>query len=1466
MAAAADCCPQPATPAQPAQPAEPAGGEEAKAKAAEMKGKEAEAKAKAQQEGKPVDGESPIKPTPVNVPKVPAAQAKPGGAAAPTAQTPAKSAEPPKSKPAAGGKSDGDAGAKGGGGGGAASAAQGAVDEDVRGYLEKAPHQPDQISPQVKELMSSADGLKKNAPPPGGGGGIMGALKDGAKMMLPGADSALAKDKDEANNSDLGKMMGKGDNPFANANKFSESNQNLAKLANWMTKIRDFLSGASSILGKIGMVLSIIGVVISLTGIGAALGGPIATIGRVISLITLIMDAVCMGLSTALVVVGGIMYKREQNPEMRAALAKQLISDANSTFSSALSVAMAIPGVKKLAGVLAGGVKKIATGLITKIAAKLGLKAGATLLKSLGKQIFSLASKGLGKVTKFTSAVAEKVSGLFKSAGPPGKLSKLLTSAKEGIGDLAKGAWSGTKNVASKAWKGGGEIIDKIKDKFKGAPKTGPGFMDKVKDSEAYKWMSKQGGKVSDLAGKGWKGIKEGAGNTWKKIEKGSEAWEKNLNKWGGGEWVEKNVGNRMDYYLNKWTAKPVAMAEKGGEFLEKKAAGLAPKAEAEVAKNEEQAVSKLTSEHEPHASAPKEEPTVPKAEEPHASSPKEEPPTSKAADETKPGGANDPKKAEENANLQHNPEESAERTKKVQDKQKDAQQKLGKEKDELKKLKKEVPPDEEKIAEAEAKVKEAKGEVSEAKEGVSNEAANQRAQRRLDEAKGYTKESDRFHRKNDSKEWEDSKHYRDPEKYKEINKHGAPELTKNEAIEKTWGAYSEKKEDKERQDEYNKELAEKGAHYNAENRAENAKEFAEHYSSPGHPEGGSPEGAPGHEGGPAPEGPTQEAAGPGAQGPDAEPPGADHADHADPGPASSDGGGGAAPSISALEPGGASGALSSKVHDTIGNLDDEEHDEKKDEEPKPGTQEQHSETKPADAGGSGAPPTPQSPAQNHDAQPGGQPQAQQGQPQHSESEGKSPEGAEPKEESPGAPGSVPYWPSLITTYQQDLKDLATTKQSLEDYKKAQLEGYKKAVGIKDDAQKNKETAAGRQPKQQHETAENQATTQEFTRSGGESTKLGGEAQKAKSKKDEGQGAGNEGASAASVNVPDPPAPHWWDRIINAIKSFLVNYVAKGLNYIQTAFANFILKHFAGVDMDALNKCANCKQQQNQEGAQETQKAQGDVGKSEAKDNETKAKNDETMSEAQQLQAKTKENIASADELIEAIGKIEGLLQQEIQAGNEFMANAAKEKQQAKQQEEAKQAAAEAKAKDDAAKKKQQDEAAQKAAEAKAQNGNKEHKDEASPEKVARVHQAAQLVASTASEYHNRVTTGYQAAKAALAGKNGDANAENAARIFDESAQETVSKHEQMGSERSAKMQSLAGKSFSKNELKEAASQIQEAASSADEDLVGALGAIKSAFDACYKHAHSPAQDSSLGPEHRRRSRSAPGQMDSQYA
>lgn len=1330
-----NCCPQTAEPKGGGEPPAPSGGEEAKAKAHELADKDKEARAKAAQDGKPVTGESPIKPTSVAVPPTPKSQAKPGEAP-PPAKQPAQKPEAPKPKAPQG---------KGGGaepshnaaagGGAAAAAAAGGIDAEVAGYLKTAPHDEskNEIPKQVKQLVDSAKNLKESAPPiqqkglaQAAGDTAMGA----AKMFIPGMDSVGAKPGE----SDLDKLTGKGENPY------KDFNDTLGKRAQTVTRIRDFLAGASSILGKIGMVLTIVGIIISITGIGAVLGGPIATIGRVIGLITLVLDALTFVLSTYLVYLGGIMFKTETDPAKRAKLAKNLIGDANQSFNAAMSVALALPGVQKLAGVVAGGLKGIAVGIISKIATKLGLKVALSALKGAAKYIVNFLKKGVSKIA-----------GLFKGGGEPGMLSKLVGKAGEagksllhGVGNLAErgmkfGGEMAGKIKGSGIWKKGEEAWTKVKGLFAREPKAGPGLMDKLKGygKRGFKWVDEKSARASE--------------------------W---LEKYTGGKWVEKNIQNRMAYYTNKLAAP----AEKAGVQAEQKVESawekkLAAQTEQEEAKAAQQAT----------ATAEKGETKA--VTEGEKAAEKEE---VKAADQAAAGGSKDAARPEAKPPSEREKflEKQAAKDKELAKAEGAAKSEAADERRKLRDLeKKNARPEE--IAEQRKKFQEAEEKAQEASTKIQENNAGKRAQARLDEARGIEPTSDRFKRKQGGKEWEDSKFYKDPDK------------------EKFMGQFKEKVlEERERKlslqeamDENKKEQDQKGATGQAERTAEGAGEFADHFGKEGH------------------DAPAAAPAGPDAPGPD----------HEDSAPAA------APPSLPSLD--GDQGGLAEQVQEMVGNLDDDPQPEQT-QNPDPGADNQAGANAPtaananapdsANAAGGGPAPAPSQSGENQD----------QG-------------GAGADGGKPAQPGAVPYWPELLDEYQRDLGELTGTEAMLKDYKEKQLAGYKQAVGIKEDSQKQKEAAAGRKPTQQQNIQDAQGDQNEFHRSGGEAGKAGSEAQKGQGKKGEAQSAGQEGAGAANTQVPEPPAPSFWQRILNFLKKFLVNYLAKGLQYIQNAFANFILKRFAGVDLESMNACANCSQQKTAEGAKQAQGAQQETHGAEQKDGETQHKADESMTEAQKLQQSTQENIRSADELLGAIARIKDLLQKEIQNGTEFIRSLSQAKEQEKKEQEAREKAAQQKEQQQqaAAQKKQQEEAQaqQQAADKAAATGKK--KDEPNPAQVAKVARAANFVATTAGAYHQRVMIGFNEARGALAARGGE-EAHKAAAIFTEAAAEDVGMHQQATQQRVSKMQSLAGKGdVDRAQLHTMASQVSESAAEADEDLKGALGSLKANFDACYVHA-----------------------------
>ena len=1363
---ATDCCQLPQQTPQPTTPAEPSGGEEAQAKARELKGKEAELKAKAAKEGKPVEGESPLKPAAVNVPQIPKPAAKQGGQAPPQSKGKGddKGGKVEAKKPAAADGKKADAGGESKGGkGGAAGAAQASIDAEVGAYLDSAPHDTskDAIHGQVKELVEASSNLQANAPPIEDKG-VGGKLLDVGKAIVPGLDSV----GDKKNESDVAKLLGKNENPY------KDFNDKWGKTAQWLSRARDIAGSLSSILGKIGLVLTIVGVIISLTGIGAAIGGPMATIGRVISIITLALDAACLIMNSLLVVIGAIMLKNPNlSPEQRAKIAGNLISDANATFGSLLSVVMAVPGVGKLAAAGAKGLKGLATGLIGKIAGKLGKSGAIAAIKNIGKKLVAKLGEGLKKI-------------LPKGGGGPGIFQKLADKMPDGL----KKFGTQVKELPGKVWKKGGEALDWAKQKgakvgewagdqagkvknwasekagdfkdwiaSKFPKKQGPGLIDKITDSKAYKT-------VTDKAKKGW---------NW--VDQKSQDWEKWFNKAGGGEWVDKNITNRIDYYTQKWSG---------------------------------QAANKIR----PDGVAPG-----------HID-----------ADDVASGGPKGPQFRQVEADQA--------RTRLTQDINAARRERIDIDR-QIRELER-SGSDAAKLAELKASRPNIVARETQANQALADANAGYRAQQRVDNADGLT---DRGPKRGN--EWDDAANYSDRSKYQLNPQTGQLELTGKQKAVDAYGAFNNGQQIKKEGDDQKNEVGRQGANIRAGDRADGAEQFVDQFRAQ-HPQPGADPG-------------------PGGPGPDAQqgPPGQDAAknegdhdqdqdqDHDDSHdePQAPDGEpGGAPPQLPGLDTGAAKGDLAGQVQGLLGDLgseeenEDEHKDEQKDEEQEDKQSEPGQDLKDAGKPADGKQQT-KLPDQEGDK---------------ADAQGKKPgdgapsgdgEGDGGKTEEAGPVGAVPYWPKLLKDYEKDLTDLDKAEKSLEEYKKKQLDGYKKAVGIHDDAKKKQDDAKGRQPQQKDEQRKAQEEQQELSRSGGQAGKAGGEVGKAASKKGEAAGGANQGASAAAADVPDPPAPHWWDHIINLAKKFLVNYIAKGLAFIQNIFTNAILKVVTGMDLEALNRCANCSQQKTQDGAQTAQQAGDKNQQSQAKDQETAAKAAQTMTEAQQLQAKTKENIQSADDLISAIGQIRDLIKQEIQAGNDYIKQVVQAKQQAQRDKEAKEAAEAKRQQEAEAKRKADEEKAKKAAQdrAQAQSAAKEKqdsknkgkdkdakKDEPSPAKLAKIRSAAQLISSTAHSHHGKVLTGVQSARGALKGGGLRPElAEQAIQVFDGAVGEFLNKHQKQQDERANKLQTTAGRTIGKQELKDVGQQLSHEAAEADQDLVGALGAIKSVFDGCYSHA-----------------------------
>ncbi|MFO0573669.1 MAG: hypothetical protein U1A78_06725 [Polyangia bacterium] len=1421
---ATDCCQLPNATPQPANPPEPAGGEEAKAKARELKGKEAELKAKAAKEGKPVEGDSPLKPTSVAVPNIPKAAAKPGGQAPPAAKGKgdAKGGKVEAKKPAAGGDKKADAGdAKPGQKGGAAGAAQASIDAEVGAYLDSAPHDESKnaIHGQVKELVDASQNLQESAPPIESKG-VGGKLMDIGKAVVPGLDAV----GDKKNEGDFAKLAGKNENPY------KDFNDKWGKTAQWLSRARDITGSLSSILGKIGLILTIAGVIISLTGIGAALGGPIATIGRVISIITLALDAAGLIMNSLLVVIGAIMLKNPNlSPEQRAKIAGNLISDANSTFASLMSVAMAVPGVGKLAAAAGKGIKGLATGLISKIASKIGAKGAIAAIKNIGAKLVSKIGEGIKKILPrggggpgIFQKLADKMPEGLKKFGTqvkelPGKIWQKGGEALEWAKDkgLKAGEWIGDKagkakdfigDKAGKAtdWVKGkaGDFKDWIASKFPRS--SGPGIMDRIKGSRAYQ-------AVSDKAGKAWDFTKDKATRGYNFVDQKTQDWEKWFNKATGGEWVEKNISNRIDYYTQKWSGQAAGHIRPGDVTH-------------------------------PHLDG----------------------------NDVATGGPKGPQFRQAEADQM--------RTSLTQDINAARRQRIDIDR-QIRELEA-SGADAARLAELQAARPGIVAKETAANQALSDANANFRARQRIDNADGV---SDRM--PNRGSEWADAANYRDRSRTRFNPATGQEELTATATLGDTWGGVSRGLENKQASDDLQNEQKREGANIRARDRAAGTEQFVDQYRAE-HPGAGGP---------PGPDGPQPTPGPQGAQpGPHDEHEGDEHDEHEGGehdeaggdggGDGAGDGAGGAAPQLPGLDTGAQQGELAGKVQGMLGDLGADEQDEehkdehkddkdehKDDQDEEPGQQSTQDPQKPTDS------PAPDKqaaklPAPESKPAGGEQPQAQ---PDGGAggAGGAGADGAKGKADA-GAVGAVPYWPKLLKDYEKDLQDLDKAEKALGEYKTKQLDGYKKAVGIQDDAKKKQDEAKGREPQQKDEQKKAQEEQQELTRSGGQAGKAGGEAGKAAAKKGEASGGAGQGASAASADVPDPPAPHWWDHIINLAKKFLVNYLAKGLAFIQNIFTNAILKVVTGMDLEALNRCANCTQQKTGEGAQTAAQAGQKNQQSQAKDQETAAKAQQTMTEAQQLQAKTKENIQSADDLIGAIGQIRSLIKQEIQAGNDYIKQVVQAKAEAQREKEAREQAEQKKQEEAEAKRKADEEKAKKAAQerAQAQSTNKdkqEHgpakdkskdkekeakKDEPNPAKLAKLRAAAQLVSSTASSYNAKVLQGVQAARGALKGGGGlrPELAEQAVHVFDGAVGEFVNKHQRQQDDRAGKLQSLGGRTIGKTELKDVGQQISHEAAEADQDLVGALGAIKSVFEGCYSHSMTLKKQSDKKRKHKR--------------
>ena len=1338
----------PAPKMQPKAPANPGNGPdggEARAKADELKTKDAKAKADLAKDGKPVQGEG-LKPVNITVPAIPSPKAASKGAA-PTGKEAAPKGKPDMKKagsPKPGSGAEGGKPAKGP----AASAAQASVDGEVTEYLAKAPHDKskEETHGSVGQLSDAAKNLAANCPP---AQKADGAGMAAAKMFVPGMDMVGAK---KLGDSDLGKMWSGAsgaENPYASFN---------SKLGKWcqvLSRVRDIASGLSSILGKIGMVLTVVGLVISLTGIGAPLGAPIATIGRVLGIITLVLDAITFVLSTILMALTAAMLKSETDPAKRKLLAERFLDESAQSTGALVSVAMALPGLGKLAGMAAGGAMKIVKGIATKLGKLIG-KVGMGAIKGIAKRL---------------AQVWSKLKGLFKGSGKvakPGALGKAFGQVK----DFGKKAWQGTKDVASKAWTGTKKLASDGWGKVKkllpaakaGKPKGMVGkAIDKVKavgkSIKSGEWIEKLN---KNLEGKMAKFGESKAGKAFQKMDEASLKFNAKLDKWTGKELLEKGE-NALNYGFSKLGA----AADKKADSLVKKMGGEATEgaetaAAKDIAKGEEKGIvqnykdqskSAITHQEEKIAAdvAAKEKQILDQAK--------------RDADQL----------AAQKGGLDKNYNEAAALEKKH------ASGKISEKKYENQKaaLEEKISEKEARLAATNEKVQLSQEKAAEIKhqraEKMDASASDGRAKQRLDEARGVDKDGKPLKELTDEekkalggwkKELDDAVEFKDPAKTS------------------IGGQYTEKIGDPMARSNLKKDLKED---YNEglNNEASDAAREQAH---------GAAEVA------------------------------TAQVEAAQPAQEQQEAGGGAAPHIAELDAGDGGGGLTDRVHNLVGNLDPQGSKVQK-KEPKGKAKGQ----KPAQ---SAEPPKDDAPKPTADGE-------------KKDEGGGADEGAGPE------PGTVPYWPELLDEYRTDLKKLDSTESDLHKYREAQISGYKAALGLKDQAKSEKEKAAGRKTGQQANKKDAQSDQGELKNVASQSDKSAGEATKGDSEKGKGSAAGDQGAAAAGTPVPEPPAPHWWDRIINAIKGFLVKYISKGLKYIQDAIANAVLKTFCNMSLEEVNQTAHGMGKQAGTDGKTAKESEDKTGKSEAADEASKAKADSEMSEAEKLYASTTANVKSADELLGAIADLKKLLNQELTQGAQFISDlkAAKETEKKDLQTKAEKQAAKEKEgadKDQAA----ADEAAK---DQKGDGGSDgagkedEDKDEADPAQFAMVKQAASIVAAASSEYHTRVVKGFGAAKGALVNEAGGAkvdkqHAATALTAFEQAGGEVVSSSEKKASDRVAKLGQITSKgSVASGELSSLAQEVEQAAQDTDEGLKSSLGELKADFDAAYEYEHRPA-------------------------
>lgn len=1322
------------------QSGDPPSGEEAKAKAREMKAQEAKAKEKALKEGKKVDGESPLKPANVAVPQVKAPSGQKGEAKGaqkaklkgPDAKPKPQAQKPKETKvdqPAAPKQGANEKGAKAD------------VDAEIRDYLAKAPKDESkrEIHANVKQLADAASNLAESAPAPKAKDG---AAKGALKAMVPGMDSLFAKTDKEKADTDFGKMTGAGENPYAQFD---------GTLKTWGSKIfrvRNFLTGASSLLGKVGTVLTVIGVLISITGIGAPLGAPIATIGRVLGVITLVMDAINFILSAILTGLLAMELAKEPPPDPAKVqkLAGQLLEESANTFSALLSVGLALPGVQKLAGMVAGGVKKLATGVASMVGKFIG-KVG------LG------AAKGLGKVLAagFNKVKAKLGSTLVKTG--PGFFDKTKNFFGKGA-DLAKTGFGKAKDFVGRT---GSKLAQKVNGplekamaKFENSA-VGKG-LNKL-DQKAIKFndaLDKYTGKTLLERGEraaGYYATKLGA-----KADGVAERWGDNAEGWLGkkAEGIEESAQKTAQENLKKQEKEAAERAAREAQEAEAKAAAGGAKPEATP---------------QPKPDTPEPKPDTPEAKPKADAKPKQEP----GADWEK--YQKDKEAALKRAETQKQRQlEDEERQAGVDYRAED--RKLRNMKNRKKRGNRKYT--DEQIAEQEQKVAAAKTQLDERKTKLQTENdrlaakeqaeqpakdAAERADRRLNDARGgKNAEGEAAEGLTDpqqagwKKEFQDAQNWKDPKS------------------ETAGGIWKEKVGDQ-------RELSKAKDDAAGESKEDGEKKALDQLRDQIHDQ-------------------TD----------------AIHDDVVEQG---------AAPAVAELDGGGGGGeGLYGEVHGMLSSIEGE------DGEHKPGEDEKHDD-KDGDKD-----------AADKDTQ---------------QADSNKPDGASDKDkggDSKGSGGSaqpagaVPYWPELLQEYKEDLASLQKTREALKKYREAQIDGYKQAAGIKDGAAEQKEKAKKGQKDSEPVKKDAAANEKTLSDTGKNAGKTGSEAGKGQSKEGEASGAGQEGASAAGTDVPDPPAPHWWDHILNAAKKFICNYIGKALKWVQDWFTDKIISLFTGgkLNLDKVNAMAKGVQQQTGEDANKSKQSEGDADKAGNKQKQNEQKAEEEMTEAEKLHQECKKNVASADELLTTIDEVEKLIQQEISAGEKWLAELTASKEKEKQELAAKEAQ---KQKEQELKQKEKE---QKAAADAAKKDGKD-KDKATPEQVQKLSQAAQAVTAGSAQNHQKVVKGFEAAKNALAsaGTHRDTSShvnhdttESAVQVFEQHAREAVNSHQSDTDQVRGKMAGVAGKGqLKRSEVHGVVQEIEGAAKESDQNLTETLQSLKTAFETSYKAqrkrgAHKP--------------------------